>query len=212
MSSLRDRRQRQDSYFRRAKREGFAARSIYKLEQLDRRFHLLRPGQLVLDLGCRPGSWLQYASRAVGEAGHVVGLDREPPDPPIAANVSVVVGDALQIDPRSLSSALPEGKRAPFDVVLSDLAPDTSGIAFTDQVRSVELFLRALALSIDLGRPGGSFVGKVFMGEGFVEALGQVRRAYARSRTARPDATRRASSELYIVATGRRPASRSTEE
>jgi 23S rRNA (uridine2552-2'-O)-methyltransferase len=209
VSRLNDRRQRHDSYYRRAKREEFAARSVYKLEELDHRFLLLRAGQRVLDLGCRPGSWLQFASARVGPMGHVVGLDRQPLDLATPENVTVVVGDVLEIPAGPLREALPEGKRGCFHIVLSDMAPDTSGIAITDQARSVELFLRALAIAGELGCPGGSFVGKIFMGDGFKEALGLVRQRYERCKSVRPDATRRSSTEMYIVGqTARRPLSK----
>jgi len=203
VASLRDRRNRQDNYYRRAKREGFAARSVYKLEELDRRFHLFRPGQYVLDLGCRPGSWLQYAAARVGPGGVVVGLDREPLDSPSPDNVRVLVGDVLNMPADEIRGALP--RPGCFHAVLSDMAPDTTGIPFTDQVRSVELFVRALQLGLELGcSPGGRFVGKIFMGQGFQQALQQVRQSFARTKTVKPDASRKASSELYVVGTERR--------
>ena len=201
---LSDRRKRHDPYYRRAKKERFAARSVFKLEEIDRRFRLLKPGQQVLDLGCRPGSWLQYATTRVGPTGHVVGLDRQGHDLELPANATVVVGDVLTLDPDVLrrAGAGIEG-RVGFHVVLSDMAPDTSGVPFADQARSVELFLRALDLATLLGRPGGAFVGKVFMGEGFAEAHRKVRDAYAAVKTVRPDATRKESTELYVVGRGR---------
>jgi 23S rRNA (uridine2552-2'-O)-methyltransferase len=203
---LSDRRKRHDPYYRRAKKERYAARSIFKLEELDRRYRLLRAGQLVLDLGCRPGSWLQYASERVGAAGRVVGLDREALDLALPANAVVLVGDVLAIDPEQLArpARSGEGPFLGFHVVLSDMAPDTSGVAFTDQVRSVELFLRALELARILGRAGGAFVGKIFMGDGFSEAHREVARRYQAVKTARPDATRKESTELYIVGRGLR--------
>jgi 23S rRNA (uridine2552-2'-O)-methyltransferase len=204
MSRLSDRRHRHDAYYRRAKRDDYPARSIYKLEELDRRFRLLRPAQRVLDLGCRPGSWLLYAAERVGLEGFVVGLDREAVEPPLPANAAVVVGDVRSVEPELLRQALPEQQRGGFNVVLSDMAPDTTGIAFTDQVRSVELFVRALELALCLGCPASSFVGKIFMGDGFEEAMRQVRDRYDRVKTARPDATRKSSSEMYIVALGRK--------
>jgi 23S rRNA (uridine2552-2'-O)-methyltransferase len=204
MSRLSDRRHRHDPYYRRAKREDYPARSIYKLEELDRRFRLLRPAQRVLDLGCRPGSWLLYAAQRVGAGGFVVGLDREALEPPLPANTAVVVGDVLSVEPELLRQTLPEQQRSCFNVVLSDMAPDTSGIAFTDQVRSVELFVRALELALRLGCPSSTFVGKIFMGDGFEETMRRVRDHYERVKTARPDATRKSSTELYIVALGRK--------
>lgn len=200
--SLRDRRKRQDRFYRRAKREGYAARSVFKLEQLDRRFRLFRGGQRVLDLGCRPGSWLQYAAARVGAKGHVVGLDRQELDSPPPQNTTVVVGDVLELPPGQLRDALPGGHC--FHVVLSDMAPDTTGIPFADQARSSELFGRALDLALELGCPAGSFVGKIFMGEGFQQALERVRRHFGKTTTVKPEATRSSSTELYVVALQRR--------
>jgi 23S rRNA (uridine2552-2'-O)-methyltransferase len=204
VSRLNDRRQRHDPYYRRAKQEKFAARSVYKLQEMDERFRLLRPGQRVLDLGCRPGSWLQYAAERVGGTGHVVGLDRQPLDLNLPTNATVLVGDVMQAEPASLISALPEEKRSCFQVVLSDMAPDTSGIPFTDQVRSVELFLRALELALLVGCPSSSLLGKIFMGEGFEDAVRRLREHYGQVKTVRPDATRKSSSEVYLVAQRRK--------
>lgn len=202
MASLRDRRNRKDSYYRRAKREGFAARSVFKLDELDRRFRLIRPGHRVLDLGCRPGSWLQYAAAHVGTDGFVVGLDREALTETLPDNTIVLVGDVLTLPSHHLRDALPRPDC--FHTVLSDMAPDTTGIPFTDQTRSVELFLRALDLALELGCPKGSFVGKVFMGDGFQPVLEQVRRHFGRTKTVKPDASRKSSSEVYVVGTQRR--------
>jgi 23S rRNA (uridine2552-2'-O)-methyltransferase len=208
VSRLSDRRHRHDTFYQRAKRESYPARSIYKLEEIDQRFRLLRAGQRVLDLGCRPGSWLRYAVERVGAQGHVVGIDRQPLEIALPPNVTVVVGDVLTIEPTTLRDALPEAQRSCFHVVLSDMAPDTSGVGFADQVRSVELFSRALELADALGCPASSFVGKIFMGEGFRDAMAQVRARYEKVKTVRPDATRRSSSEVYLVATGKLPFAR----
>jgi len=204
MSKLHDRRQRHDVFYRRAKQESFAARSVYKLLEIDRRFRLLRAGQRVLDLGCRPGSWLQHAVERVGERGHVVGLDRKPLDIALPPNATVVVGDVLTIDPQELLAALPEYRRSCFQVVLSDMAPDTSGVAFTDQVRSLELFGRAMDLAQRLGCPQSSLCGKLFMGEGFEEIVGALRQLYEQVKIVRPEATRRSSTEVYLVGLQRR--------
>lgn len=209
-SRLRDRKRRHDAFYKRAKGQSYAARSVFKLQQIDERFTLLRPRQNVLDLGCRPGSWMQYAAQRVGPEGNVVGLDRQPLEIALAPNMRQVVGDVLAIDPGELRDQLsspadpPEDRRC-FQVVLSDMAPDTTGIAFTDQVRSVELFSRALELAEQIGCPSSSFVGKIFMGEGFAEVIAEVKRTYRRVKTVRPEATRKRSTELYVVARERRP-------
>jgi 23S rRNA (uridine2552-2'-O)-methyltransferase len=208
VSRLRDRRHRRDKYHKQAKQQGFAARSVFKLEELDRRFKLFRPGDRVLDLGCNPGSWMQYALQRVGQRGFIVGLDRQ--DPPGETKqrlesepVAVVIGDVLSIDHARLLAALPdEDARAGFHVVLSDMAPDTTGIPFTDQARSAELYSRALDLVLAMGRPGANFVGKIFMGEGFEAALARTKAQFTRAKTVRPDATRKSSTEVYVVALG----------
>ncbi len=202
MSRLSDRRQRQDSFYRRAKKESYAARAVYKLQEIDQRFRLLKPGQRVLDLGCRPGSWLQYAADRVGPKGHVVGVDRQPLDIAAPPRCTVVVADVLQMEPSLIWNALPDQERRCFQVILSDMAPDTSGIPFTDQVRSVELFQRALEIALQLGCPSSSFVGKVFMGEGFAEIIARLRKHFERTKTVRPAATRKSSTEMYLVAQG----------
>jgi len=207
VSRLDDRRHRRDRFHKQAKEQGYAARAVFKLEELDRRLRLLRAGQRVLDLGCRPGSWMQYAAGRIGPRGFVVGLDREDLrlDADLERTCRVVVGDVLIIEPAELRAALPEQHRGGcFHLVLSDMAPDTSGISMTDQARSVELFLRALELAAALSCPRGSFAGKLFMGAGFEEAQNALKARYERTRTLRPDATRKNSSEVYLVGQGLR--------
>lgn len=198
-SHLKDRRYRHDAFYKRAKRERYAARSVYKLEEIDERFRLFQAGQRVLDLGCRPGSWLQYVVGRIGPTGVAVGLDRQPLDVNLGPTAHVVVGDVLTVDPAVL-----RGELSGFDVVLSDMAPDTSGVAFSDCVRSVTLFQRAVELSLLVGCDGVTFVGKVLMGEGFEEALAQVKQAFGRAKVVRPAATRSISTEVYVVAQQRR--------
>ena len=204
MSRLRDKRTRHDGFYKRAKDEKYAARSVYKLEEIDRRFKLFKKGKRVLDLGCRPGSWLQYALERVGPRGFVVGLDRKPLDISLPDNAAMMVGDVLIVDPAELRAGLP-GDGGCFHIVLTDMAPDTSGVAFADQVRSMELFCQALELATKVGCPGGAFVGKLFMGEGFDETLTLVRRRYSKCKTVRPEATRKSSREVYLVAQGLKP-------
>ena len=198
MSRLGQRRHRHDVFHQRAKREGFAARSVYKLEEIQQKFHLLRRGARVLDLGCRPGSWLQYAAQVVGPDGKLVGLDRQPLDIALPG-ARIVVGDVLQIPATEL-----RGDLAAFDVVLSDMAPDTSGVRSLDQARSETLFERALEIAEETLAPGGAFVGKLFQGPAFKELVTRCRAGFEKVATPKPTSSRQDSIELYVVATGRR--------
>src|SRR3954469_20012385 len=126
MGSLRDKGKRHDAFFRKAREGGYAARSVFKLEEIDRRFRILRTGERVLDLGCRPGSWLQYAVKMVGPHGVVVGIDRAPL-PQAVPGARALVGDVFTVTDEELL-----GDQRAFDVVLSDMAPDTTGIRATD--------------------------------------------------------------------------------
>jgi len=192
-SKLGDRGKRHDPFYRRAKRESFAARSVYKLEEIDRRFRLLRPGARVLDLGCRPGSWLQYAARAVGERGALVGVDREPLDVAVP-RARIEVGDVFAIDiPRLL------GDLSHFDVVLSDMAPDTTGVRSLDQARSEALFERALAIAEATLAAHGGFVGKLFQGPAWTQLLSRARARFDEVRTVKPEGSRKESIEQYVV-------------
>ncbi|MFH1130286.1 MAG: RlmE family RNA methyltransferase [Pseudomonadota bacterium] len=197
-SKLEQRKFRHDNYHQKAKQQNYPARSIYKLEELDRRFHLIKTGQRILDLGCRPGSWLLYVAKRVGPNGHVIGLDREALDIPLPDNAQMIVGDVLTIAAKTLRCDFPC-----FHTILSDMAPDTTGVTFADQVRSLELFERALELSLELGCPNGNFVCKLFMGEGFQDALSKTKQSYKQCKTVRPDATRKSSTEVYVVGQGR---------
>jgi len=148
MSRLQDRRYRHDPFHQKAKKEGFAARSVYKLQEIDDKHHLLRPGMAVLDLGCKPGSWLQYARDRIGERGALTGIDRTPIDITVPG-ARLIVGDIYHVTPTELLGDLPG-----YDVVLSDMAPDTSGVRSMDQARSEALFERALELAEQFLRPG----------------------------------------------------------
>jgi 23S rRNA (uridine2552-2'-O)-methyltransferase len=193
---LDDRATRRDRFHQKAKKQGFLARAVYKLEELDQRFALLAPGARVLDLGCAPGSWLQYARTRVGDAGVLVGCDRQPL-PAVVAGARIVVGDVMTIEPAAL-----RGELAAFDVVLSDMAPDTSGIRQLDQARSETLFERALELATELLAPGGHFVGKLFQGPDFKRLTELVRARFATMKTAKPESSRQISIEQYVVGKG----------
>ena len=191
--------QPQDHYFKRAKKEGFPARSVYKLDEIDRRVRLLRPGQRVLDLGCHPGSWLLYCARSVGQRGLVVGVDTLPMSLELPPYVHVLRIDVFELQPADLHRFSPT-----FDVVLSDLAPATTGIRSADSARSALLFERALGLAGELLVPGGHFLGKIFQGSDFDAMVLYMKRMFRRVRGIRPHATRKESKEVYLLGMERR--------
>lgn len=184
-----------------AKKAGYPARSVFKLEEIDKRLRLLRAGQSVLDLGASPGSWALYAAQKVGAKGHVLGMDLKELDTVLPPQAEFFLGDALSLETEALS------KFAPYDVVLSDMAPNTTGNRLGDQTRSFELFMRALDVAVALLKPGGSFVGKIFMGEDFALAKAGVKRHFQDERTIRPEGTRSNSYEVFIVGEKRRETS-----
>jgi 23S rRNA (uridine2552-2'-O)-methyltransferase len=198
-----------DRFWRKAKKEGFRARSAFKLDEIQRRFQILRPGARVLDLGAAPGGWCQIAARAVGPKGFVLGIDLEPisrlPTP-----TETWVADAFS--PELLARLRREG-RAPYDAVLSDLAPRTSGVRSADEARSLELAERALGLSLEVLKPSGVFVVKVFMGGDFESFLRRSRAAFLEVRVVRPEASvARGSKEVYLVCRRPRPLEGSPRE
>jgi 23S rRNA (uridine2552-2'-O)-methyltransferase len=191
---------RPDHFTREAKKAGYPARSVFKLEEIDRRVQLLRPQMRVLDLGAAPGSWSLYAAGRIGEKGKLLAMDLSPLSAALPAQATFLQGDALALGSDSLALF------APYDVVLSDMAPSTTGNKSADQARSFELFMRALAVADTLVRTGGSFVGKIFMGEDLPQARVELRRIFARERLIRPEGTRSVSTELFIVGLERRGA------
>lgn len=182
-----------DAFTREARLAGYPARSVFKLDEIDRRVKLLRPGMHVLDLGAAPGSWSLYVTQKVGASGRLVAIDLEPLAVPLPPNAITIVGDALSIDNEALA------EHAPYDVVLSDMAPRTTGNRLGDQTRSFELFMRALAVAEKLLEPGGAFVGKIFMGEDLPTAKDAVKRLFSEERGIRPEGTRATSYEMFLV-------------
>ncbi len=196
--NLAKRRTLHDEYFRRAKREGYLARSAYKLLEIQERKRVLRKGDRVLDLGCAPGSWLQVAAEIVGPGGKVVGVDLTPVRGEFGPNVRTMQADAFEVEPGDL---LPAGGR--FDVLLSDMAPATAGDV-SDHFRSVELCERVLELAPGLLKPGGNVVVKVFEGEAYPALLRRASRMFRECKGYKPRATREASREMYIIGLGAR--------
>ncbi len=191
---------RPDHKTREAKRQGFPARSVFKLEEIDRRAAILKPGQRVLDLGAAPGSWAMYAARKIGHGGRLLAIDLKQLEVSLPSWATAVVGDALSLENDALATF------APYDVVLSDMAPNTSGNRLSDQSRSYDLFMRALAVAEALLKPGGTFVGKIFMGEDFPAARVEVRKHFESERLMRPEGVRAVSYEIFVLGLGRRSA------
>ncbi len=189
-----------DAYTLKAKAAGFTARSVYKLEEIDRRTRILRQSQRVLDLGAAPGSWSAYAAQRIGRRGKLVAIDLKPIVQPLPAHCIKIEGDAFD---ESLLDG-PLGEHAPYDVVLSDMAPNTIGEKTTDKIRSFAAFSRAVALAEQLLAPGGSFVGKIFMSGYFPEAKERLRQVVEKVRVIKPEAVRDVSYEIFLVGLGRR--------
>lgn len=187
-----------DRYFKQAKREGYLARSAYKLVELDDRRQLIRPGDRVLDLGCAPGSWLQVAAERAGPKGAVLGIDLKPVAGSFGPNVRTIVGDFTEID---FADLLGDGPLA--NVVLSDMAPNTSGHG--DHFHSIRLCERIVDTLPAMLCPGGSLAMKAFEGEAFPPLLDRVRSLFRDVKTLKPRATREMSSEVYVTAKRYRP-------
>ena len=188
----------QDHYFHRAKKEHFLARAVYKLEEVQKRYKLLKPGNRVLDLGAAPGSWLQLTSTIVGAKGLVVGVDIKAIDQTFPGNVIILQRDISQ---PGFAEEL-AGQYAPFDVVLSDMAPATSGIRVADSARSALLFEHALELIKATLRSNGNFLAKIFQGSEFHQLLPEVKKAFTSVRVVKPAASRKESKEVYILGMG----------
>lgn len=193
--------ERKDAFYRQAKRAGYRSRAAYKLLELHRTFRLIKRGDRVVDLGSWPGGWIQVAATLVGTRGKVIGVDVVPLEPFSLPQVTLLQGDAT--DPALQHTILTLlGGRA--DVVLSDMAPKLSGIREVDDARTSELCRAALRCAQRLLRSGGTLVLKVFMGPGLDAVLAEARAMFATVQTTRPEATRKGSAELYLVATGLR--------
>jgi 23S rRNA (uridine2552-2'-O)-methyltransferase len=193
-------RQRRDPYVKQAQKEGYRSRAAYKLAELDERDHLLRPGMTVVDLGAAPGGWSQYARRRVGEAGRVIALDVLPME--AIAGVEFLHGDFTENEVLSLLERQLQGRKA--DLVISDMAPNISGVAASDQARSVYLAELALEFADKHLKPGGNLVLKTFQGEGFPELLKAMQARFARVQTRKPKASRAESREIYLLGKGLR--------
>ena len=189
----------EDHYTRLARKEHYPARSVYKLQEIQKRYAIIRPGVRVLDLGCAPGSWLLYAANLAGPAGKVVGLDRLPVTVRLPHWVVVHAADvfALVADPLGFFGH-------EFEVVLSDMAPATTGSRGVDAARSFDLSQAALAIARRVLAPGGAFVCKIFQGEDFKQFTEAVTSSFRECRIFKPQSTRKASKEIYLIGKGKK--------
>lgn len=188
----------EDEYVRRAQRDGYRARAVYKLQEIDERDHLLKRGQTVVDLGAAPGSWCQYAIGRLGKQGRLIALDilaMEPID-----GVEIIKDDFSE--QTGLDRLLAALKGRPVDLVLSDMAPNISGIVASDQARSVYLLELALGFCGKVLRPGGTLLMKAFQGEGFPEFHKALKQQFQSVKSRKPKASRGKSREIYLLAQG----------
>ena len=190
---------KREAFHRQAKKEGYRARSAYKLKQINERFKILRKGMAVADLGCAPGGWSQVLVELVGPEGFVVGVDLRRTRP--IEGAKLLKGDFTKAETHeALAAALREADREALDAVVSDMAPDMSGNYQVDQARSVHLSQMALDAALRHLRPGGAFVCKVFEGVDFTEFRDRVKDRFHVVKTFHPPASRKQSSEVYLIA------------
>jgi 23S rRNA (uridine2552-2'-O)-methyltransferase len=184
----------QDHYSQRAKKERFPARSVYKLEEIQKKHRLIKKGDTVLDLGCAPGSWLLYAAKLTGPKGRVIGVDLKPVSIQVLPHIKIISVDVFTLDIESLEKD--------FNVVLSDMAPATTGHKDVDSARSYNLCETALKIAQNILLPGGSFVCKIFQGPDFNLFIDAVRAGFKGLKIFKPQSSRKASKEIYVIGLG----------
>jgi len=192
------RERKDDSYYRRAKEDGFRSRATYKLFQISKPHNLIKPGDVVVDLGAFPGGWIQGARLLVGEEGFVLGIDLKPIKAFTWSNVKTLVGDITLLEAKAIWDELP--RKA--DVILSDVSPNLSGIWEVDHARQMALARQSVALARVLLCRGGNLLVKAFQGEAFKEFLDAVKARFYSVKVVKPKASRKRSAEVYIVARG----------
>ena len=191
-----------DTYYKKAKQEGYRSRAAYKLLELQERFRIFKTGQLVVDLGAAPGGWIQVAAKLVGPSGKVIGLDLQPIAPFHQKNIIVMQGD---ITAPATEQRIMEYLGRPTDIVISDLAPKLTGIRDTDEARSLELNRTALEFAKRLLRPGGSLIIKSFVSEELRIFSTELDKQFDSVQRTRPEASRKGSSEIYFFAEDYQP-------
>ena len=188
----------QDEYVLKARAQGFRSRAVFKLEEIQHKDHVLKPGQMVLDLGAAPGGWCEYASQIVGDRGRIVALDLLPIEP--IAGVEFLQGDFTEQETLDRLLAIIGDSR--FDLVLSDMAPNLSGMDSVDQPRSIYLAELAFDLAGEFLNEKGIFVVKIFQGAGSQELIAAFRRRFKSVKLRKPDASRSRSREIYAICDG----------
>ncbi|MGQ9744452.1 MAG: RlmE family RNA methyltransferase [Dissulfurimicrobium sp.] len=186
----------QDFYFKKAKKEGFPARSVYKLKEVQEKYSFLAPGQKVIDLGASPGSWTRYAAQIIGEKGHIVAVDINVM-PTIPSNASFFRLNVFDMDISKFKEISPV-----FDVVLSDMAPKTSGVKDVDHLKSIALSKMAFHIAVRLLNRGGVFFCKVFQGRDFPGFLDDCRLHFKYVKALKPKSSRSESVEMFVLCTG----------
>ncbi|HEY0665016.1 MAG TPA: 23S rRNA (uridine(2552)-2'-O)-methyltransferase RlmE [Gallionella sp.] len=189
-----------DPFVQLAKKEGYRSRAAYKLLEIDAKDHLFKPGSVVVDLGATPGGWSQIAAKKVGRSGRVIALDLLPLDP--LSGVDFIQGDFRDDAVLKQLEDLLEGK--PVGLVISDMAPNISGVVSADQARAMHLAELAMEFALEHLEPQGSFLVKVFQGEGFEEYYKLLRSRFDKVVTRKPKASRDRSSEVYLLASGKK--------
>ncbi len=190
-----------DPFYKKAKQEGFRARSAYKLKEINDRFRIIKKGHAVLDLGCAPGSFLQVLSEMVGEKGMTVGIDMLPTQPLPAKNIRAIKADIRETSIGEVLSGLPFSA---FDVITCDIAPNLSGIREVDDSRIEELFSSVIRIVEDGLKQGGHFIIKSFFTTVQKKITDELKRHFDKVSTYKPSASRSVSSEVYFVCTGKR--------
>jgi 23S rRNA (uridine2552-2'-O)-methyltransferase len=191
-----------DTYYKKAKQEGYRSRAAYKLLELQERFRIFKTGQLVVDLGAAPGGWIQVAAKLVGPSGKVIGVDLQPIEPFHQKNIIVVQADIIATE---TEQRIMEYLGRPADTVISDVAPKLTGIRDTDEARSLELNRTALEVTKRLLRAGGSFLIKSFVSEELRIFSTELDKQFGPVQRTRPDASRKGSSEIYFFAKDYQP-------
>jgi len=181
-----------DFFSDKAKKEGYAARSVYKLEEIDKKYQIIKPNSKILDLGAYPGSWSQYALKKVGKNGLVVGIDIQ--------KITLDLGSNYVFFHQSiLDPSLDFSCYAPFNSVISDMAPNTTGIKDQDVALSLELSLMAAEAAQKYMKKEGTFICKIFQGEGFDEFYSEIKKYFKKIKSFKPEAVRSQSKEIYLI-------------